>query len=169
MTTTAEQYDASGSVALGAAAEVLHLGRADLHLLLDASDTGGAISAHRCRLEDGTVGASPHQHSTASELFYVLSGTAEVLSGNRLIRATEGDLVVVGPNTAHAFAAAPCCDAELLVIVTPGIERFEFFRNLARVRAGELDPEAFAASQAAYDTYPADTSLWNSRQPATGS
>ena len=156
-------FDGTGAVASAADAEVYELGDAMLQLLLDASHTGGAISAHRCRLPRGTVGANPHQHRTATEMFYVLSGEADLLAGTRLIRAREGDLVAVPPNSAHAFAAAPDCIAELLVVITPGIERFEFFRNLVRVRAGELDIETFMASQADYDTYPADAGPWSTR------
>lgn len=160
-------FDDSGAVATAADAEGFELGDAMLQLLLDANHTGGALSAHRCRLPDGMVGANPHQHLTASELFYVLSGTADVLVGTRLVRAGEGDLVVVPPTSAHAFAAAPNCNAELFIVVTPGIERFEFFRSLVRVRNGELDMETFMASQAAYDTYPADAGPWSSRPTET--
>lgn len=156
-------FDGTGAVAVAADAEVFELGDAMLQLLLDASHTGGALSAHRCRLPDGMVGAGPHQHSRASELFYVLSGTADVLVGPRLIRAGEGDLVVVPPNSAHAFAAAPDCNAELFIVITPGVERFEFFRSLVRVRTGELDMATFIASQAAYDIYPADAGPWSAR------
>lgn len=156
-------FDGTAAVATAADAEVFALGDAMLQLLLDASHTGGALSAHRCRLPDGTVGANPHQHLTATELFYVLSGEADLLAGSRLIRAREGDLVVVPPASAHAFAAAPGHTAELFVVITPGIERFDFFRNLVRVRAGELDLATFMASQSDFDTYPADGGPWNTR------
>jgi quercetin dioxygenase-like cupin family protein len=156
-------FDGTGAFASAADAEVFELGDAMLQLLLDASHTGGALSAHRCRLPKGTVGANPHQHLTAAELFYVLSGEADLLAGTRLIRAREGDLVVVPPTSAHAFAAAPNHDAELFVVITPGIERFDFFRNLVRIRTGELDMATFMASQADYDTYPADSGPWSTR------
>lgn len=156
-------FDDAGAFASAADAEVYELGDAMLQLLLDATHTGGALSAHRCRLPNGSVGANPHQHLTATELFYVLSGEADLLAGTRLIRAHEGDLVVVPPTSAHAFAAAPDCNTELFVVITPGIERFEFFRDLVRVRTGELDVETFMASQADYDTYPADAGPWSTR------
>jgi quercetin dioxygenase-like cupin family protein len=167
VTATAGTPSTGGAVARAADNELLVLGDGLVQLMLDASDTGGALSAHRCRLRDGAIGANPHRHTTASELFYVLAGTSIVLTGDRLVRATEGDLVVVPPHTPHAFAAAPKHDTELLVIITPGIERFEFFRDLARVRAGDLDPQSFAASQAQFDTYPADGRTWGTRRLTT--
>lgn len=100
-------FDGTGAVASAADAEVYELGDTMLQLLLDASHTGGAVSAHRCRLPNGTVGANPHQHLTATELFYVLSGGADLLAGTRLVRAREGDLVVVPPTSPHTLAAAP--------------------------------------------------------------
>ena len=166
MTALTPTFDGTGAVATAADAEVLSIGTGLIQLLLDASDTGGAISAHRCLLRDGTVGANPHRHTTAAELFYVLSGAADVLVGDRLVRATEGDLVIAPAESPHAFAAAVDSDAELLVVITPGIERFEFFRDVARVHAGELDLASFRASQAQYDTYPADAGPWSARQSA---
>ncbi|GHG63347.1 hypothetical protein GCM10018779_32870 [Streptomyces griseocarneus] len=37
-------------------------------------------------------------------------------------------MVVVPPGTQHAFAAAPGEIADMLVIITPGVERFEHKR-----------------------------------------
>lgn len=37
--------------------------------------------------------------------------------------AERGDLVVVPPGLAHAFAAAPRHDADILIVITPGVER----------------------------------------------
>lgn len=163
MTAATPTFDKTSAVATSADAEVLNLAFGNIQLLLDASHTGGALSAHRCLLRDGAVGANPHRHATASELFYVLSGKADVLAGNRLVRAVEGDLVVAPTDSAHAFGAAAGHDAELLVVITPGIERFEFFRDIARIHAGHLDPATFQASQVDYDIYPADEEVWSTR------
>ncbi len=131
-----------------------------IRLLLDASHTGGAVSVHQTVLRNGVVGANPHLHTGSSELFYLISGTAELLTGDEVVTATMGDLVVVPPKTGHAFAAAPGCDAELLIVITPGIERFEFFRDLVRVQTGELERAEFMAGQSAYDTHPASSPAW---------
>jgi hypothetical protein len=50
-----------------------------------------------------------------------------------VVRSGRGDLVVAPPSLAHAFAAAPGHDAELLVIIAPGVERFDYFRQLERI------------------------------------
>jgi mannose-6-phosphate isomerase-like protein (cupin superfamily) len=151
------------AVATAVDAETLHIGRDTIHLLLDASQTHGAISAHRVQLHSGGTEASPHHHTRSSELFYVLGGTIDVLTGDHVRTASAGDLVLVPPGVAHAFAAASGASGELLVIVTPGIERFEFFRQLERVVRGDCDPAEFMSDQAKYDTYPAESAAWSNR------
>jgi quercetin dioxygenase-like cupin family protein len=151
------------AVATAIDAETLHIGPDTIQLLLDASQTGGAISAHRVRLHSGGSEAGPHHHTQSSELFYVLSGAIDVLAGERVRTATEGDLILVPPGVAHAFAAAAGGTGELLVVITPGIERFEFFRQLGRTLRGEVDLAAFMSDQPKYDTYPAASPAWRNR------
>ncbi len=152
---------AHGAVVRAAEAETLSFASSTMRLLLDADATAGAVSAHRVQLRDGAVGANPHHHSRSSELFFVLGGRADVLAGDCVTTVTEGDLVVVPPGVAHAFAASAASSAELLVVITPGIQRFPFFRELVRVMNGEADRAAFMRSQPDYDTYPADQAVWS--------
>ena len=136
------------------AERLLFPGDASITLLADSSATQGHVSVHRAALRSGMQGASPHHHTTAAEMFYVLSGSVRLLLGDRLVLAREGDVAVVPPGMPHAFAAAPGCDAELLVAVTPGIERFELFRGLARRSA------AAGGDQSRFDTYGDISPLW---------
>jgi len=100
-------------------AEVVGIPAVTGRLYADSSATGGALSSQRITLRHGAAGATPHHHTGSSELFYVISGAAEMLTGERVLAATEGDLVVVPPGTVHAFAAAPDADADLLIILAP--------------------------------------------------
>ena len=99
-----------------------------MRLLADSSATGGRLSAHFTVLAPGADGASPHHHTTATEMFYVVDGSLQVLVGDEVVLAGQGDLVVVPP--AHTFAAASRSGAQLLVTALPGIERFELFRAI---------------------------------------
>ena len=132
-------------------------------LLLDASATGGALSSQRIQLGVGADGALPHHHTTASELFYILEGEARVLAGDEILTLREGDMAVVPPNTAHAFAAAPGSSADLLIVITPGVERFEYFRLLKRLQDGEATLEELLAAQELYDNHFLDSPTWNDR------
>jgi mannose-6-phosphate isomerase-like protein (cupin superfamily) len=129
-------------------------------LYADSSATGGALSSQRITLSRGAAGATPHHHTGSSELFYLVSGAAEILAGERILSAHAGDLIVVPPGTVHAFAAAPAADADLLIIITPGVERFEYFRHLQRIAAGEVPLESILEVQDLYDNHFDDSPAW---------
>jgi quercetin dioxygenase-like cupin family protein len=126
-----------------------------LRLLLDSSDTGGAVSTHRILLRAGAEGAAPHRHFTTTELFYVLAGKVDLMAGADVLHASEGDLVVVPPGCDHAFGATAGADGELLVMVTPGIERFDFFRAIHEVATGSADRSILGGSEEKYDNHAA--------------
>jgi quercetin dioxygenase-like cupin family protein len=148
-------------------AETLTAGAATLHLLLDADATGGALSAHRVRLQAGAIGANPHRHGRSSEMFYVIDGNVDLLAGDRTMTASAGDLVVVPPGVPHAFAAGAGSDGELLIVVTPGVQRFDFFRRLVKVMNGDAEPASLGAEQEQYDNLAAQSAAWEQlRSPA---
>ncbi|MEV0413661.1 cupin domain-containing protein [Streptomyces sp. NPDC050448] len=145
----------------GADAETVGAGPATLRLLADSSSTGGALSTQRVTLLDGANGAAPHHHSRSAELFYLIDGTAQLLSGEQVVTAGRGDLVVVPPGLDHAFAAAPGENADILIVITPGIERFEYFRHLERIAYGKVPPESLLDVQELYDTYFTSSETWS--------
>src|SRR3954451_18322596 len=133
-------------------------------LLADSSATGGALSVHHTVLRAGT-GASPHHHTSATELFYIMRGSMRFLIGSDLVVLGAGDLAVVPPPLTHAFEVTPHSEAELLIAITPGIERFEQWRQIARVLDGRESPETLA-DQSVYDTYADESPTWRLAVPA---
>lgn len=129
-------------------------------LYADSTATGGALSTQRIILQNGAAGATPHHHTGSSELFYVLSGSADLLAAERVVTVRQGDMVVVPPGTVHAFAAAPECNADLLIVLTPGVERFEYFRHLERIGRGEASIESILEVQDRYDNHFDDSPTW---------
>jgi hypothetical protein len=59
------------------------------------------------------------------------------------------------------FSAAPGSGADLLVVLAPGVERFEYFRKLTRIARGVEPPESLHEVQDLYDTYFLDSSEWD--------
>ncbi|MFI6566695.1 cupin domain-containing protein [Streptomyces sp. NPDC050534] len=135
-----------------------------VRLLADSSATGGALSTVRVTLAEGADGARPHLHRHSAEMFYLLDGAADVLSGEDVVTAERGDLVVVPPDRPHAFAAAPGTPADLLIVITPGVERFEYFRHLQRIRLGEVTPESLLEVQELYDNHFLRSAVWDGRR-----
>src|SRR5215471_11187135 len=122
-------------------------------LLADSNATGGALSVMRTTVGEGTEGARPHAHTKSAELFYILDGELQILTGDQVITAGKGDLVVVPPTMAHAFATAPGHAADFLIVLAPGLERFGYFRLLESLSKGEATLEELLASQERYDNH----------------
>ncbi|BCJ35432.1 cupin [Actinocatenispora thailandica] len=131
-----------------------------VRLLVDAHAADGALSTQRVTLGRGADGAAPHHHRGSVELFYVLSGTAQLLAGDQVLTASEGDVALVPAGQLHAFAAAPGEPADLLIVIAPGVERFEYFRLLARVATGQADRQELLDAQERFDTWFADSAAW---------
>lgn len=143
-----------------AEAEVIGRSPVTIRLLADSGSTGGALSTQRVTLATGADGAKPHRHDGSAEMFYMLDGTAQLLSGEQVVTAERGDLVVVPPGLPHAFAAAPGESADILIVITPGVERFEYFRHLERIAYGKVPPESLLDVQEIYDTYFLTSAAW---------
>jgi mannose-6-phosphate isomerase-like protein (cupin superfamily) len=136
--------------------EAEHLDSIGHVLLADSSATAGALSSHRVALG----------HDNTSELFYILDGAFDLLVGDDVITARTGDLLVVPPGTAHAFAAHHDSTAEALVIATPGIERFDYFRHVVRRREGSEPAEVLLGLQDRFDTHFVDSPAWQRARSA---
>ncbi|MGF1431574.1 cupin domain-containing protein [Kitasatospora sp. LaBMicrA B282] len=144
-----------------AEAETLSSAQSAIRLLADSSHTGGALSTQRVTLGAGANGATPHLHTASTELFFVLDGRLQVLAGDEVHTANTGDLLVVPPNRAHAFAAAQGSPADLLIVITPGVERFDYFRLLERLGRGEATLEELLANQERFDNHFLQSEAWD--------
>ncbi|NUT46771.1 MAG: cupin domain-containing protein [Saccharothrix sp.] len=130
-------------------AEVVALsGDSAFRLLAD----GGTFGVNRLTLDVGVDGAKPHLHRRSSELFYVLDGVLE-FRHEGTTTVDRGGVVLVPPGVPHAFGAAPGHRADLLVVLTPGVERFDYFRHLGRIARGADTGEALRAEQDRYDVH----------------
>ncbi|MFI7490004.1 cupin domain-containing protein [Micromonospora echinaurantiaca] len=132
-------------------------------LLADAGATAGALTANRATLHRGSPGAPPHLHTRAAEAFFVLDGVLDVLVGEEIRTLRKGDFLLVPAHTPHAFAPARDEAADVLVVFTPGIDRFDYYRLLERVYRGEADPAEIGASGERFDNHYVDSPLWRAR------
>lgn len=149
-------------------AEAEQLGEAPsiVRLYADASATGGALSSQRITLGTGANGAAPHRHTGSAELFFILAGSLQVLAGDQVVTADTGDFVVVPPLMPHAFGAAPGSGADVLIVITPGVERFDYFRLLERVGKGQASPQEVLDAQERFDNHFLDSPVWRQAREA---
>ncbi|WP_329095955.1 cupin domain-containing protein [Actinomadura citrea] len=159
--TSTSQPTGSALLVRGGEAELLGLpSGGGFGLLTDSEETGAALSASRLTLADGADGAQPHRHLLSSEFFYVLDGAAEFLLGDEIQPLGKGDFLVIPPGLPHAFGAVRGSGADLLVGITPGVQRFGYFRMLQRVAEGRDRPESLIPVQERYDVHFLDGATW---------
>ncbi|MFD9069293.1 cupin domain-containing protein [Streptomyces lasiicapitis] len=128
--------------------------------LLGESSGAAGFTSYRSTFATGAVGAPSHFHTKATELFFVISGSLQVLVGEEITVLNAGDFLAVPPHTPHAFAAAPGCEADVLFVFTPGMDRFDYLRLLGRVLRGEADPKEIAESGERFDNHYVDSPVW---------
>lgn len=131
-----------------------------VRLLTDATATGDALSAVRVTLAEGVDGAAPHHHTGRAELFFVIDGQVQVLVGDTVLTGGPGDLVVVPHHLPHAFGAAPGHTADLLIVIAPGVDRFDYFRLLERVAYGTESAAALLDAQERFDNWFLESPAW---------
>ncbi|WP_410625195.1 cupin domain-containing protein [Amycolatopsis sp. cmx-8-4] len=135
-------------------------------LLADVSQTGGHLSTNRASLSRGRDGATPHFHTASAEMFFMLDGELEVLQDDEVVTVRTGDMLFVPPHTTHAFGASSRSGADVLIVFTPGVERFEYFRMIDRIRRGEASPAEILASQERFDNHFVDSETWRAARAA---
>ncbi|ONM48545.1 cupin domain-containing protein [Nocardia donostiensis] len=141
-------------------AEILHTKSVTLRLLIDAEEAGGGSSTLEVSMDRGADGAAPHYHTRSDELFYIAEGELQLLTGDRIVTVGAGGTVVVPKFMPHAFGAAPDSAARILIALTPGVQRFEYFRLLERIAAGESAMTELAATQDEFDNHFVDAPAW---------
>ncbi|MBT2441786.1 hypothetical protein J7E93_17030 [Streptomyces sp. ISL-36] len=72
---------------------------------------------------------------------------------DRTATVTAGGLVCFPPGVAHSFGAAPGSTAGLLAVLTPGIDRFDYFRTLGRIQHGLEVFDRLLPEQDRYDVH----------------
>ncbi|MCX4745462.1 cupin domain-containing protein [Kitasatospora sp. NBC_01287] len=142
-------------------AELLGAPPATIQLLADGSDTSGALSAVRTRMGKGTAGPGPHLHHRAPEIFFVIEGALDVLLGEEIVTARDGDFLLVPPQTVHAFRTPADHGVDLLFLM-PGTDRFEYFRLVERIRQGQASPQEILDTQERFDNHFVPSTLWES-------
>ena len=105
-----------------------------------------------------------HVHFGAEEMFFVLSGSMRILLDDQVVTLGQGDFLTVPPTVPHAFAPAPGSEAEMLVVFTPGMDRFDYYRLLDRVHRGEATWQDVGETQDLYDNHYVDSPVWTGRR-----
>ncbi|WP_374023348.1 cupin domain-containing protein [Mycobacterium sp. HNNTM2301] len=135
-------------------------------LVVDSQAAFGAVSVLDVILDKGAAGVGPHCHARSSELFVVVSGQLEMLTGDKVSTLKGGDVVVVPPLMAHAFACDSAHDARLYTVIAPGVQRFDYFRLVDDIFHGRAERSLLEPAQAEYDVWFVDSPAWDEARGA---
>ncbi|MCB5181170.1 cupin domain-containing protein [Streptomyces antimicrobicus] len=122
------------------------------------------LTCNTATFAEGTAGAPVHFHTRATEFFFVVDGRLDVLVDDEVKTLGKGDFLTVPPHVKHAFAPAAGHTAEVFVGFAPGMERFDYYRLLGRVNAGEATVEDIKASSPVHDNHYAESATWAGRR-----
>ncbi|MCM6775568.1 cupin domain-containing protein [Nocardia sp. CDC159] len=140
--------------------ETLRTQQVTVRLLIDAHETGNSLSTVEVTMAAGADGAAPHYHTRSEELFYVADGELQVMAADEIVTVGAGGSIVVPRRMPHAFGAAPGSGARILIALTPGVRRFEYFRMLERIADGSATRAELAAVQDEFDNHFVDAPHW---------
>ncbi|MFD5620723.1 cupin domain-containing protein [Streptomyces yangpuensis] len=129
-------------------------------LLTDTAE----LTCNTAAFEVGAAGAPVHFHTRATEFFHVTEGRLDVLVGDEIQTLDAGDFIAIPPGVKHAFAPAAGRTASVFVGFTPGMGRFDYYRLLGRVHAGEATVQDIKDSAATYDNHYAESPAWSGRR-----
>lgn len=101
-----------------------------------AADTGGELLEIELELAPGGHAPGLHVHPVQEERFEVVSGRMRFRMGLRTVVAEAGDVVVVPPGTAHAFANAGEEETRVRVEIRPALQMERLFETAVAL-AGE--------------------------------
>ncbi|MFJ3922310.1 cupin domain-containing protein [Streptomyces sp. NPDC090022] len=122
------------------------------------------LTCNTATFDEGAAGAPVHFHTRATEFFFVVDGRLDVLVDDEVTTLGKGDFLAVPPGVKHAFAPAAGHTAQVFVGFAPGMERFDYYRLLGRVNAGEATVQDIKDSSPVYDNHYAESAAWSGRR-----
>ncbi|WP_238372087.1 cupin domain-containing protein [Heliomarina baculiformis] len=97
----------------------------------DEAETGAGYSVSEWRMAPGQEGVGAHHHDANDEIFYVLEGTPELLTGEEWRSYDEGSFIRIPAGVTHDFRNPGNVPARLFNVFIPG----GFERNMPEIVA----------------------------------
>lgn len=117
----------------------LGTGGSTIEVLAAPAETSGNVSIYRWRMASSSRGPSPHFHTTFSETFIVEEGDVDYFDGRAWRRLRPGDTAHAAAGDVHALRKEHAQPATLLMALSPGVPREEYFAQLATVNERDLN------------------------------
>ncbi|GAA3011874.1 hypothetical protein JCM13580A_63020 [Streptomyces drozdowiczii] len=113
-------------------------GGSTIEVLAGPAETSGMVSIYRWRMSASSRGPAPHFHTTFSETFIVEEGEVDYFDGQAWRTLRPGDTAHAPMGAVHALRKERAEPATLLMALSPGVPREDYFAQLATINEREL-------------------------------
>ena len=128
--------------------EEITIGELGIRFLLEGEASGGSVALFEFSVPAGARVPIAHSHDAYEETIYGLEGTLTWTVDGRQVDVGPGEALCIPRGVVHRFDNEHDVDARMLAIVTPGILRPDYFREMAAVveaaAGGPPEPAALA-------------------------
>ncbi|GHO78131.1 hypothetical protein KSD_59020 [Ktedonobacter sp. SOSP1-85] len=131
----------------------LSLGPIQMVVQEDGTHTRGTLGVAEFEVPPHAPTPPPHIHHAHEEVFYVLEGELEFLTGTERVRACQGTFVMVPIGAVHTFSNPTDKTARFLNTFTPPLY-VSYFEEMSKPMQADVapTPQQLAALMARYDT-----------------
>lgn len=134
---------------LSTTSEEITIGELGIRFRLEGEAAGGSVALFEFSVPAGARVPIAHSHDAYEETIYGLEGTLTWTVDGRQVDVGPGEALCIPRGVVHRFDNEHAVDARMLAIVTPGILRPDYFREMAAVveAAAGRPPEPAALAE----------------------
>jgi quercetin dioxygenase-like cupin family protein len=137
----------------------IQVGPLAIRFLVEGEASGGTVAVFEFDVPAGAKLPVAHSHDAYEETVYGLRGTLTWTIDGTAVEIGPGEAVCIPRGTVHRFDNHGDVDATVLAIVSPGVLRPDYFRELAAVveaaAGGPPSPSDIAAVMLRHGLTPA--------------
>ena len=113
--------------------EEIRVGEMVIRFLVEGEQSGGSVAVFEFDVPAGSRVAAAHSHDGYEETIYGLEGVLTWTVEGTPIDVRPGEALLIPRGAVHHFVNTGEVDAKALAIVTPGILRPDFFREVGAI------------------------------------
>jgi quercetin dioxygenase-like cupin family protein len=115
--------------------EVIKLGQLTIRFLVEGATSGGSVAIFEFSVGPGAKVPIAHGHDAYEETIYGIEGVLTMTVEENRHEIRPGDALCIRRGAVHRFDNFHSTEAKALAIVSPGILRPDFFREVRDVLA----------------------------------
>jgi quercetin dioxygenase-like cupin family protein len=121
--------------------ELIRLGQIAIQFLAEPADTNGALSMFEFTVPPGAKVPMPHYHKEFDEAIYGLQGVMTFTVEGKPLQLGPGDFCFIPRGAVHGFDNVTQSEAKALAVITPGLLKSDFFKEIAALLTAGGPPD----------------------------